>query len=301
MIQIAKLGHIALYTTDIDRLLAYYTEVLGFTVTERAGDGTAYLSTDIDHHNVVLSPAAKAGLRHMAFQLAGGASLQDVASHLRRQGIKVASRTDAQPGIAELLEFSDPEGYLVQLYHQTAQMPVASSLAEKPIRPQKLGHLALHAQDVQAMAAFYQTVLGFRVSDWLGDFLVFLRCGPDHHTVNFLRAPGPPRHGMQHLAFQVAAWASIERACDHLAKHHIPLIWGPGRHRMGHNIFTYHRDPERRVVELFTELDLMLNEDLGYFEPRPWHEDIPQRPKVWAPGPDVSDQWGSRLPAEMAE
>ena len=106
---------------------------------------------------------------------------------------------------------------------------------------------------------------------------------------------------MQHVALQVADWASIERACDHLGRHHIPLIWGPGRQRMGHIIFTYHRDPERRVVELFTELDLIRNFDLGYFEPRPWHEDSPQRPKVWAPGPDVSDQWGSRYPPEMAE
>ena len=21
--------------------------------------------------------------------------------------------------------------------------------------------------------------------------------------------------------------------------------------------------------------------ELGYFDPRPWHEDLPQRPKVW--------------------
>ena len=27
----------------------------------------------------------------------------------------------------------------------------------------------------------------------------------------------------------------------------------------------------------------MLDERLGYFEPRPWHEDNPQRPKVWNP------------------
>jgi hypothetical protein len=25
----------------------------------------------------------------------------------------------------------------------------------------------------------------------------------------------------------------------------------------------------------------MHDEELGYFEPRPWHQDRPQRPKVW--------------------
>ena len=33
----------------------------------------------------------------------------------------------------------------------------------------------------------------------------------------------------------------------------------------------------------------MLDEDLGYFEPRSWHRDRPQKPKVWS-GP--SDIWG---------
>jgi len=35
----------------------------------------------------------------------------------------------------------------------------------------------------------------------------------------------------------------------------------------------------------------MPDEALGYFEPRPWHRDNPQRPKVWEPGP-TSNIWG---------
>jgi catechol 2,3-dioxygenase-like lactoylglutathione lyase family enzyme len=47
-------------------------------------------------------------------------------------------------------------------------------------RPLKLGHIA-HAVEDQAMADFYCRVLGFRVSDWIEDYFVFLRCNPDHH------------------------------------------------------------------------------------------------------------------------
>jgi hypothetical protein len=35
----------------------------------------------------------------------------------------------------------------------------------------------------------------------------------------------------------------------------------------------------------------MLDEELGYFEPRPWHRDTPQRPKTWKTGPDTNI-WG---------
>jgi hypothetical protein len=34
----------------------------------------------------------------------------------------------------------------------------------------------------------------------------------------------------------------------------------------------------------------MKDEELGYFEPRPWHRDTPQRPKLWQPG--KTSIWG---------
>ena len=44
------------------------------------------------------------------------------------------------------------------------------------------------------------------------------------------------------------------------------------------------------MVEFFCELDKMTDEELGYFEPRPWHHDTPQRPKLWTPG--KTTVWG---------
>jgi hypothetical protein len=36
-------------------------------------------------------------------------------------------------------------------------------------------------------------------------------------------------------------------------------------------------------------MDQMHDEELGFFEPRPWHQDRPQRPKVW--GDDTLSNW----------
>ena len=73
----------------------------------------------------------------------------------------------------------------------------------------------------------------------------------------------------------------MQTACDHLGRKDVPIIWGPGRHGISHNIFIYHRDPDDQMIEFYTEMDQMLDEELGYFDPRPWHRDRPQRPKVW--------------------
>ena len=61
------------------------------------------------------------------------------------------------------------------------------------------------------------------------------------------------------------------KASDHLARHGIQLVWGPGRHIIGHNVAAYHRNADNVRVELYCEMDQMADERLGYFDPRPWH------------------------------
>ena len=122
----------------------------------------------------------------------------------------------------------------------------------------------------------------------MADFFSFLRCGPDHHTINLMQT-GSNRHF--HTAFELRDWAHMQQACDFLSLHGYKLLWGPGRHGIGHNLFAYHRAPNGLITETFAELDRM-NEELGYFEPRPWHRDHPQRPKVWVKDPSAANLWG---------
>ena len=92
-------------------------------------------------------------------------------------------------------------------------------------------------------------------------------------------------------AFEVKDFAQIQNACELFGQKSIPIIWGPLRHGPGHNVSTYHHNPDQHVVEFYIELDQMKDETLGYFEPRPWHHDLPQRPKVWR-GKNSRSVWG---------
>ena len=47
-----------------------------------------------------------------------------------------------------------------------------------------------------------------------------------------------------------------------------------------------------RLVELFTQLDVVHDEAKGYWEPRPWHEEFPQYPKTWAVDAVAVNSWG---------
>jgi len=57
----------------------------------------------------------------------------------------------------------------------------------------------------------------------------------------------------------------------------------------------YHRNPDHLRIERYTEMDQMKDEELGFFEPRPWHEDRPQRPKNW-PVDTTRNQWIPNVP-----
>jgi catechol-2,3-dioxygenase len=295
MPQVIKIGHAGLNVPDPDAALAYYTDTLGLSEVDR-GKGAVYLGSGADHHSVVLYTDGEPGLRQLAFQISADRTLQDVLGELRDRDIPAELQHDAQPGIAELIQIHDPQGNPVLLYSEVAQ--VRHGFKDRGIVPHKLGHVAQKVQNIDAMVAFYRDVLGFRESDWMEHFFVFLRCGPDHHTVNFISSP---RRGMHHIAFELRDWSHVESASDLLAQRGIPLIWGPGRHGIGHNIFAYHHDPAANIVELFTELDVVLNEELGAFEPRPWHEDFPQRTKVWQFSPTAANKWGILPPEGFME
>ena len=292
MIRVKKIAHATYETPDLERQVQYYTEVLGLTVTDKDKD-TAYLASTIDHHSVVLRKGEHARCVRLGFQVGPDDDLGAFQKQTEAHGIKTTRKNDPEPTIAEMIAFEDPKGTVMVVFKRGAF--AGQRFPSKGIVPHKLGHVAFFVKDVKKLTDFYCDVLGFRVSDWMGDFFSFLRCGADHHTINLMQTK-EDRHF--HTAFELRDWGHMLTACDHLSLNGYKLLWGPGRHGIGHNLFTYHRAPNGMITELFAQLDQM-NEELGYFEPRPWHRDNPQRPKVWTPDPNASNYWGTGAPEDM--
>jgi catechol 2,3-dioxygenase-like lactoylglutathione lyase family enzyme len=295
MIKISAIAHASFETPNLERMSDYYQQVLGLALVDRA-DNAVYLACPLDYHSVVLKVGAAARCTGITLRTPHDVDFKHAAKFLSARSVKAQLATDSEPSVGECLSFGGPDDIRIGLIHDR---PVpARQPAAKGIGPRKLGHMAFNVHDVQGSVDFFIRILGFRVSDWMGDFFAFLRCGPDHHTVNLL-------HGkinkMHHIAFEARDWEHIRTACDYLGKQKIPLIWGPGRHGIGHNIFIYHLTPDGQIMELYTDLDLMTDEASGAFDPRPWHEDNPQRPKVWQPGPATSNIWGIPTPPLFRE
>ena len=275
MIPVRRIGHATFETTDLDRQVAYYSDVIGLSILTR-GPKLAVLGTPAGQEVIVFERGAACRCTRVAFQLSPGFELSRLGSELKTMGLRSEQRSSITPSIPQATVFMDPKGTEIELF--TEHKPIAGPTPQGGIAPLKLGHIAFSVPSAQSITDFYVNALGFRVSDWIEDLFAFLRCGPDHHTVNFVTGQTTFMH---HMALELRDWGHLLIACDLLGRHKRPIIWGPGRHTVGHNLFVFHRDPDDHIIELYAELDLMKDEDLGFFEPRPWHEFNPQRPRVW--------------------
>jgi catechol 2,3-dioxygenase-like lactoylglutathione lyase family enzyme len=284
MINVKRISHATFDTPDLDRQIAYFTQIAGLVLAERE-NGRAFLATKVGDLAVQLEKGDQARCTSIGFQVAPGTEFDDIRRGLEAEGVRCQPRNDGSPGVPKMMTFEDPKGTVIEVF--ATQKPIGRNQPVTGVGPLKLGHLAFCVSEPKDFVEFYGRVLGFRLSDWIQDWFAFMRCGPDHHTVNFVRGK---RTQMHHIAFELKDWAQIQAACDFLGSKNIPLIWGPGRHGPGHNIYTYHRNPDDHIIEFFTELDKILDESLGCFDPRPWHRDRPQVPKVWD---KVRDIWGT--------
>jgi catechol 2,3-dioxygenase-like lactoylglutathione lyase family enzyme len=284
MIQVLRLGHATFQTPDLDKAIEHYTQVIGLALAGRDGK-RAFLANRIGQLSIELVEGSEAKCRKLAFEVAPDAELADLKKNLAGHGVEAEQRSDPVPGIAQALTFADPKGTEIELFNTWRTVGNNGQVAGVGVF--KLGHIAFVVPDPKATAEFYATVLGFRVSDWIGDFFVFMRCNADHHSVNFITGKNVKMH---HIAFELRDFSHLQSACDLFGQRNIPIIWGPVRLGPGHNIAAFHRDHDDWVVEFYTELDQMKDETLGYYEPRPWHRDRPQRPKVW--DPKSSSIWG---------
>jgi hypothetical protein len=139
---------------------------------------------------------------------------------------------------------------------------VVTETAPRP--PRRLGHVVLGSPDPLGSAKFFMEGIGFRLSDQVAGLLTFMRCSSDHH--NLLVQPAPVPY-LNHYAFEYddidAVGAAARRYLDAHEERHVV---GLGRHVVGSNVFWYLNDPCGTMVEFFSDMDDIPDDDA--WEPR---------------------------------
>jgi len=113
--------HFALRTTRIDEMLAFYSDQLGFHLSDRVLDGegrlrACFLRTDSLHHSLALFGAPLTCFDHQSFESPTWASLKDWADHMSRERIEIVWGVGRHgPGNDVFFMVRDPDGNLAEI------------------------------------------------------------------------------------------------------------------------------------------------------------------------------------------
>jgi catechol 2,3-dioxygenase len=139
--KVARLGHVGIAVSDIDRSVAFYTDVLGMKLTEmfrydenKIGHGVAVLAgafvrggADTIHHRLSIftmrEPAAEVpgaqtlGLHHIAFELDSSEELVGLYQRFRELDVPIVNARIGGPGNQPRFYGLDPDGNLLEFYY----------------------------------------------------------------------------------------------------------------------------------------------------------------------------------------
>lgn len=123
---IRKIGHVVLRVADLERSVEFYTNVLGFRVSDVYPEsmmkgGMVFMRCNADHHGVALvgggpGHSQHKELHHLAFEVATIDEVLRAREHLRAHDVPIDFEGRRRAGVQVAVEFRDPDDHVLEIY-----------------------------------------------------------------------------------------------------------------------------------------------------------------------------------------
>jgi len=282
---VQRLGHVALNVSNLERSVRDAIEVAGVAVVEKTAT-RALLTSNQRHAELVMHQAAKDEIRSVGFETLSAEAVDAVAERVREAGLRILSEKPSLPTIERALTFASSEGHVFEVHSPMA--------LDRPLRhigpgihPRCIDHVNLSASDPETLVRELSRTTGLLLSErTTGHELSWLRAGDGrHHTVGVVKGAT----GIHHYSWEFADFADFKRLGDILETLDRQIVWGPGRHGCGDNLFAYYLDAGGFMVECTAEMEIISDPNF--------------QPRIVEPGENLSNykvvnRWGA-LPSEL--
>lgn len=288
--EISKLGHFGLVSTDLEKSLWFFKEVIGLEETEVA-DGVHYLRAwgDFEHHTLTIRAGEESALDHIAWRTKRREDVELFAEQLQQNGTEINwVEEGTEKGQGKAFRFKLPSEHTFEIYYdmeKTLASPETRSVLKnqshkswnKGVSPRRIDHVnLLSSLRTNELVKFMSEQLGFNLREYVeapdGSYVgAWMSVTPLVHDIAFSFDPASPStHEVHHIAYWLDNAQDLFRAADILRENGI-YFKGPGKHGISQAMYIYAIDPGSGVrLEIFTNGYLIFEPD---WEPIRWTTD----------------------------
>jgi catechol 2,3-dioxygenase len=119
-----KLGHVLLFTPDVDRQVDFYTRVLGLKLSDRVKSIIAFTRCTTDHHNLAFLTSKGPGFHHASFQVGSVDEIAVGAARMHDAGWQKGWGLGRHVIGSNYFHYTrDPWGSFAEYYHDLDYIP----------------------------------------------------------------------------------------------------------------------------------------------------------------------------------
>jgi catechol 2,3-dioxygenase-like lactoylglutathione lyase family enzyme len=240
-----RLGYVELNVGDLDKSLAFWTNVAQLEVSDRQGD-RVFLRGGMQHHWIVLQPAQDApSMARLGIEVASRPELDEIERRLRSAGVEIEAGDGLRSDYVDrYVRFNDPAGNPIELYHDMVTMATPPQPTNVDIWD--IQHVVIGQKELLAAESFYTDLLGMRISDRIDRGVTFMHFRNGwHHGIGIGMMGGP---ALQHICFQPADLDNTMRVRARVMAAKLPITRDLLKHGPSGSVGFYFQGPDT-VVE----------------------------------------------------
>ena len=263
-VDLAGLSYLGVRVPDVEGFRDFATEVIGLMPSRVERSDAVFLTAD-DRTWRVAVHEGDPGLAYAGFEVQDAAAFGATVAALQDAGAEIHTGTAEEletRAVRDLVWLTDPSGVRIEIVWG----PTRDGGFRSPVGVPRfvtgalgLGHYVLLVPDIDAALAFYQRVLGLRLTDFVdigpGMSVQFLRCNARHHSVA-LTAVGP-MSALHHVAFEVPDVDQVGLALDRATRAGCAITASLGRHKNDRMLSFYMRSPAGFEIEIGCDAQLV--------------------------------------------
>ena len=242
------LHHLEIQSSNPERLSNFYSNIMDMKIDKLSSDK---FLCDGPSRKIIITLGKDKTLSHAGMVCRNENNLNGFKDFLNQKELKLKDYNSElyKPGSFSV---EDPDKNVICFGVLKDKSTASLNGIHAPLQ-----HLTFASEDVVSFQNFYENKLGFQVTDRVvknnGELATcFTTSNHEHHTIACFKSS---KKGMDHHSYEAGDWNYIKNWCDHFALNNIKLMWGPGRHGPGNNLFVFIEDIDGNWIEISAELE----------------------------------------------